>query len=173
MHKWIHCTHFGPLTRTVEDAALFLDITAGYHASDPLSLPMPGFSYLERVRQADKLPSLKVAFSPDFGMIKVQSDIAKVVEGALPKFTQVGHKVSKIDVELPDLGLEWLLNMGAQLHEMIASYLENHETKFEPSFVKGMSLSKHRTTAGAEKERNIYILFNTFSRYRRPQPPRV
>ena len=31
MAKILHCVHFGPLTRSVEDAALYLDLTCGYH----------------------------------------------------------------------------------------------------------------------------------------------
>jgi Asp-tRNA(Asn)/Glu-tRNA(Gln) amidotransferase A subunit family amidase len=32
----------GPITRTVEDAALYMDCVAGYHPADPTSLPHPG-----------------------------------------------------------------------------------------------------------------------------------
>src|SRR5215475_1224111 len=41
---------YGPLTKTVEEAALFLDQVVGASELDPTSLPHPGFSYLERVR---------------------------------------------------------------------------------------------------------------------------
>jgi len=38
MLPFVHCTHFGPLCRSVEDAALVLDITKGYHPADPVGL---------------------------------------------------------------------------------------------------------------------------------------
>ena len=44
---------YGPLTRTVEDAALFLDITAGPHPLDPNSLPAPGLSYQKVLAPAE------------------------------------------------------------------------------------------------------------------------
>ena len=52
----------GPLTRTVEDAALYLDCVAGYHPCDPESLPAPTQSFLKRLKN---MPTgLRIAFSP-------------------------------------------------------------------------------------------------------------
>ena len=39
MLKFINCVHFGPITRSVTDAAIFMDVVSGYHPSDPLSYP--------------------------------------------------------------------------------------------------------------------------------------
>ena len=41
-------THYGATTKTVEDAALFLDQVAGPSPYDPKSLPDPGLSYFKR-----------------------------------------------------------------------------------------------------------------------------
>src|SRR4029450_1867501 len=50
----------GPLTRTVEDAALFLDLVAGPHPSDPNSLPHPGLAY--RAVIGDLPPGLRIGY---------------------------------------------------------------------------------------------------------------
>ena len=39
MLKFINCVHFGPITRSVTDAAIFMDVVSGYHPSDQLSYP--------------------------------------------------------------------------------------------------------------------------------------
>ena len=44
MQRFIHCVSVGPITRSVRDAALYLDIVAGYHPQDPFSLPHPSTS---------------------------------------------------------------------------------------------------------------------------------
>src|SRR5262249_46766628 len=49
LREWIDTTVYGPLTRTVTDAALFLDAVAGPDPRDPDSLPHPGYSYLGRL----------------------------------------------------------------------------------------------------------------------------
>src|SRR5258708_7369144 len=42
MLPWVDTVCYGPITRTVRDAALFLDVVAGVDPSDPDSLPAPG-----------------------------------------------------------------------------------------------------------------------------------
>ncbi|MFN8544669.1 MAG: amidase family protein [Candidatus Binatia bacterium] len=117
---------YGPLTKTVEDAALFLDHTVGPHALDPSSLPHPGISYRERV--SDPLPpGLRIGFSPDLGYAVVQSDVAAAVEDGVALLARLGHHVERIAGGPPELGQAWGL-LGAflaasQLHE----YLPEHE----------------------------------------------
>src|SRR4029453_17673268 len=66
----------GPLTRSVQDAALFLDLVAGPHPLDPNSLPHPGLAY--RAVLAGLPTGLRVGYSADLGYAVVQSDIAEV-----------------------------------------------------------------------------------------------
>ena len=46
MLTWSDTVCLGPITRTVRDAALYLDAVVGPHPSDPDSLPHPGISYV-------------------------------------------------------------------------------------------------------------------------------
>ena len=59
MKEWT----LGPLTRTVRDAALYLDCVAGYHPSDPDSLPSPSVSFLEALERSPS--ELRIAFSQE------------------------------------------------------------------------------------------------------------
>src|SRR5439155_22819553 len=56
---WIDTVSYGPLTRTVGDAALFLDAVVGPDPRDPDSLAHPGYSYVERPESPP--PRLRVA----------------------------------------------------------------------------------------------------------------
>jgi len=47
MLGWVDASVFGPITRTVRDAAMYMDAVVGAHESDPNSLPHPGYSYVE------------------------------------------------------------------------------------------------------------------------------
>jgi len=112
---------YGPLTRTVADAALLLDLTVGPHPMDPHSLPHPGFSYLERLRD-DALPRLRIGYAPDLGYAVVQSDVAAVVEEAVRVLESLGHGVAPIPDGPPELGQAWGL-LGAFLN---AARLHQH-----------------------------------------------
>jgi len=155
MTHFLHCVHFGPLTRSVEEAALILDITAGYHPSDPFSLPKPTESYLSLVR-GGKLPKgkgkdgkLRVAFSRDLGYVSgCQTDIMRNVENALKVFTRLGHEVIEAkEIVLPDLGLSWALGMGVQEYHALINHLEGHLDLVDRSMRVGWEMSKNLTVS--------------------------
>jgi aspartyl-tRNA(Asn)/glutamyl-tRNA(Gln) amidotransferase subunit A len=113
----------GPLTKTVADAALLLDVTCGASPCDPNSLPHPGISYLAAL--AEELPAgTRFGFSPDLGSAVVQSDVAAVVEDAATVFEKRGHRLVPIAGGPPVLGREWgtlgSFELASQLHRLLA-----------------------------------------------------
>ena len=128
---------YGPLTRTVEDAALFLDQVVGPSPWDPNSLPHPGFSYLEALREPLSAP-LRIAFSPDLGYAVVQSDVAACVEEAVKVFESLGHRVEAIDGGPPASGREWGLLGSFELAARLHSFLPEHESRFMRSFLEAV-----------------------------------
>jgi aspartyl-tRNA(Asn)/glutamyl-tRNA(Gln) amidotransferase subunit A len=128
---WDHgtTTVYGPLTKTVEDAALFLDLVAGFDAYDPRSLPRPERSYLEAVRSSIGR-SLRIGYSPDLGYAVVQSDVAAVVEDAVRVFEKLGHSVRAIDGGPPEMGAQWGLLTAFEVGARIAGLRPEHEAKF-------------------------------------------
>jgi aspartyl-tRNA(Asn)/glutamyl-tRNA(Gln) amidotransferase subunit A len=135
---------YGPLTKTVEDGALFLDQVAGPSPHDANSLPPAGLSYLEAVRRA--LPGgLRIGFSPDLGYAVVQSDIAAAVEDGARVFERLGHRLVRIEGGPPQLGREWGLlgcfESAAHLHEL----LPTHEADFGRTFLAGVKTGWNMT----------------------------
>ncbi|MCC6214217.1 MAG: amidase [Polyangiaceae bacterium] len=113
----------GPLTKTVADAALFLDCVAGPSHYDPVSLPSPGYSYLERLREPAPT-GLRVGFSPDLGYGVVQSDVAAVVEEAARAVGALGHRLVPIAGGPPELGGAWGLLGAFELAGRLADDLD-------------------------------------------------
>ncbi|MEV4036309.1 amidase [Streptomyces umbrinus] len=92
----------GPLTRTVADAALMLQATAGPDPRDPLSLPASPTSFTEALRDLS-VRGLRIAYSPDLGHGHVASQVLRLVEEAGAVFTDVlGASVRSVAVHLPD-----------------------------------------------------------------------
>jgi aspartyl-tRNA(Asn)/glutamyl-tRNA(Gln) amidotransferase subunit A len=117
----------GPLTKTVEDAALVMDQLAGPDPRDPNSLPHPGLSYVTALREP--VPSgLRIGYAPDLGYAVVQSDVAAAVEDGVRVLERLGHRIVPIAGGPPELGRSWgLLGsflMAARLHEEIAERAE-------------------------------------------------
>jgi len=134
----------GPLTKTVEDAALQLDLTCGASPEDPNSLPHPGLSYVEAL--AEELPpGTRFGFSPDLGSAVVQADIAQCVEEAARVFEALGHELVPIAGGPPDLAREWgrlgAFALAAELH----AFLPEREAEFGRTFIEGVKRTQQVT----------------------------
>lgn len=91
----------GPMARTVEDCALFLDAMAGYDPTDPLSFPPDG-SYRDAVMRADE--HVRIAYSRDLNGFSITSDqMDAALRHALKKVEAQGAVVEEACPELPEL----------------------------------------------------------------------
>jgi aspartyl-tRNA(Asn)/glutamyl-tRNA(Gln) amidotransferase subunit A len=90
---WSSVSHRGPTTRTVADAALALDVMAGYEPEDPFSVrDYPG-SFLAEVEGGIK--GLRVAWSADLGYAPVEPEVARICEAAAKRFAGLGCVVEE------------------------------------------------------------------------------
>lgn len=92
--------HAGPMTRTVRDAALLLDVMAGPDERDRFSLPASSEKYIESVEGGVK--GWRVAWSPDLGHIPVDPEVRAICEDAARVFAELGATLSEPDLGLPD-----------------------------------------------------------------------
>ena len=134
MDQWNDTSVFGPLTRTVRDAAMYMDAVVGYHASDPDSVPHPGISYQAILERLPK--NLRIAFHPDFGQL-VQRDVMREVAAAASVFKDLGHDVTTIDDPVPDTGRSWMQLGATQSYAMLHEWLEKDRGDFGRAFASG------------------------------------
>ena len=91
--------HAGPITRTVRDAALMLDVLAGPDPRDRYTFPTPG-GFLERL-DVD-IAGLRVAWSPDLGYATVDPEVGQVAEAAARRFEELGCHVVEAHPDTAD-----------------------------------------------------------------------
>ena len=115
MQHWLDTVHFGPLVRSVRDAALYLDIVSGYDPSDPKSLPKksalePSFSVSLGSEKNGKSP-LRIGYSTDLGGLvpTMHPEIRTIFDEVVQDLQEMeGIEISCIPEEalqLPDLVL--------------------------------------------------------------------
>ncbi|MEV4902214.1 amidase [Citricoccus sp. NPDC055426] len=92
--------HAGPMTRTVEDAALMMDILALPDHRDPTSLAPPQRTFRGELNR--EVTGLHVAFSPDLGYAHVDGEVAVVVQEAVRRIEAAGLHVTEADPGLSD-----------------------------------------------------------------------
>jgi amidase/aspartyl-tRNA(Asn)/glutamyl-tRNA(Gln) amidotransferase subunit A len=85
----------GTLTRTVEDAAVGLQVMAGPDPRDPFSL-LDSPDFIAAI--ARPIKGWRVAYSPDFDVYPIESSVARAVSEAVRGFEQAGATVHEIKV---------------------------------------------------------------------------
>lgn len=85
--------YHGPITRTVTDAALMLDVISGPDPADPFSYPAEGTSYVEDTKR--DITGWKIAYSPDLGLGYVDPEIASICAEAISVFEDLGAIVDE------------------------------------------------------------------------------
>jgi Asp-tRNA(Asn)/Glu-tRNA(Gln) amidotransferase A subunit family amidase len=87
--------HLGPMARTVEDAALMLDVMAGPHPADPFTLPEPDTDYVAATDRS--IADFDVAYSPDLGTYPVAPAVRSKLDEAVEAFERAGATVHHVD----------------------------------------------------------------------------
>jgi Asp-tRNA(Asn)/Glu-tRNA(Gln) amidotransferase A subunit family amidase len=163
-----HFMTLGPLTRTVRDAAVYLECVAGYHPCDPASLPSPALSYVECLEDMPK--GLKIAFSPKLGFARVQKDVMARVEEAVAAFENMGHHVELWDGVFPDVADTWSNLMDCELYGMLCQSLDRNRESMGRTLVQSLDKVQAfslRDLIGAQELRTSLnrILWDIFERY--------
>ncbi len=94
-----HFSQSGPMSRTVADTALLLQVLAGPDPRDPVSMrdTPPDFS----ADLGQSVAGWRIAWSPDLGYAGVDSEVVRVTEKAARVFEELGAVV-----ETPGLSIE-------------------------------------------------------------------
>ncbi len=167
----------GPITRTVADAALYLDCAAGYHPADPESLPEPGMTYLAALENMPE--KLKIAFSPDLGRLKVQSDISSLVEDAVRAFEEMGHRVELLDEVMPDVGDAWNRLFSLDIYGMLRDHLDKYGPEINRTLVASLQTVEKLTVPDlveaqkikTEHNKLLWRLFDSYDLLLTPAMP--
>ena len=94
--------HVGPMTRSVADAALMMNVLSLPDSRDWHALPHDGRDF--RIGLEDGVKGLRIAYSEDLGYAKVDPEIRKLVANAVKTFTQLGAHVDAKDPGFEDCG---------------------------------------------------------------------
>ncbi len=93
--RWGTLSTTGPMTRSVEDAALMFTVITRPDPRDWFALPPDGRDY--RIGLEDGVAGLRIAYSPDLGLCKVEPEIAACVQKAAGTLAELGARVDSIE----------------------------------------------------------------------------
>ncbi|MFH5212233.1 amidase [Antrihabitans sp. NCIMB 15449] len=132
--------HVGPLTRTVDDAALVLDVVTGPDSRDWSALASPSDSF--RSGLDTSLAGLRVAYSPDLGFAAVDPEVAAAVDRAVGILTDLGAHVEKVDpgFEDPVWAFECLWFAGAA--KATEHLTEQQRSELDPALARACEIGR-------------------------------
>ncbi len=87
----------GPITRTVEDAALAMTVLAGYDSRDPYSVD-GSVDFISALRGS--LAGKTIAYTRDYGIFPVDPRVVAVVDKAVAAFEEAGAHVEEVEIGL-------------------------------------------------------------------------
>jgi amidase len=145
----------GPMTRTVEDAALALTAIAGYDSRDPYSLA-DSVDFMAATRRS--IRGWKIAYSPNLDVFPVDRRVAEVVGKAVNAFEQAGAHVEEVKVglkrshqELSDLWCRMIAPLNVMAFESFKrgglDLLKDHRDDFPPEYLNWVEIGSKLTAS--------------------------
>jgi amidase len=115
-------TCFGPLTRTVSDAALMLDVLSGSHPEDAHTPPAPSEPYGEAIKREPARLRIALSLRHPFSAapVKLHPEIRAATLRLAGVLRELGHKVVPSDPRYGLMGLTLVARGEAGVHEWVS-----------------------------------------------------
>lgn len=125
-------SHLGPMTRTVADSLLMMDVVAQPDTRDWYSDRRFNGKWFEIA--SEPLRGLKVAYSPTLGYVDVDPAVRQCVDQAIAKLAELGAQVEEVDPGFTDplemFSTLWFAGAG----KVISSMSEAQRELLDPGF---------------------------------------
>jgi Asp-tRNA(Asn)/Glu-tRNA(Gln) amidotransferase A subunit family amidase len=136
-------SHFGPLARTIDDAALFIDATQGPDERDIQSLK-PRLT-VPRPMPAD-IRGWRLALALDLGFYRVQPEVEKVVREAVAALAARGALIEEVDLgwrkEMNDAwNAHWCVYLAAFFGDKLAQYRDRMDPNVVAIIETGLAMN--------------------------------
>ena len=153
----------GPITRSVEDAALAMSVLGGYDRRDPLSLD-ENVDYVAATRRS--IRGWKIAYSANFDVFPVDPRIAAVTEKAVRAFEEAGAHIEPVKLgitrsqrELSDLWSRLMMPLNLGSFEAVKAggldLLKHHRDDFPPEYLHWIEIGQKMTIVDLVRDQGM------------------
>jgi Asp-tRNA(Asn)/Glu-tRNA(Gln) amidotransferase A subunit family amidase len=135
----------GPMTRTVCDAAILLQIMAGYDPRDPASLRDTPGDYVAALQR--EIKGMRIGWSPDYGYAAVDPEVVEVTARAARVFEALGCVVEATDLRLEAPQEPFRMVFSTNVYATLGYLLEEQPEQLTDYVREGLAYG--RTVTGA------------------------
>ena len=144
----------GPMSRTVKDSALLLQVLSGHDARDPMSLKAPVPDFMSGLN--DGVKGLKIGWTADYGYAPVDPEVLRITEAAARNFEAMGASVEEVDVGLQNpFRAFWTMFSTAAYSSY--GHLLNHDAADLTTYGR-YSLEQGRGATGAAVAQALHVV---------------
>ena len=126
--------HVGPITHSVEDAALMLNLMAQPDGRDWLCLPSADTDFRVGLNRGAR--GLRIAYSPNLGYAKVEPDVADLIKKQVRVFEELGAQVEEVAAPFDDPTETFRVHFFAGIAHSTRSLSEAQLAKLDPDLAK-------------------------------------
>ena len=161
-------SHFGPLARTIDDAALFLAAAQGPFERDIMSNPTP--IDIPPVMPSD-VSGLRIALDMDLGFLAIDDEIAHDVESCAQVLRDAGAVVEEVDLAWTRQCMDvWADYWCVYLAACFGQHLEDRRDDLDPTIVDYFERAKEIDAVTLKRMESVrteqwYGLCDVFEQY--------
>lgn len=130
--------HVGPLSRTVEDGALVMDVISGQDNRDPFSVAGPVPEYMRALSTERKL---RIAYSPTLGFAKPDAEVVALTDTAAEQIAALGHDVDLVETIMDDPGDLWNAEFYAGVGTRLRATIESAPDSIDPAVLEVLNMA--------------------------------
>jgi len=165
---WETLDHLGPITRTVEDAAIAMEIISGWDNRDHYAIPVKGLRFLPLKR--NDLKGLTVAWSKDLGQAIVEPEVLNITGAAVKVFANLGAKIEDASPKVKNPESAYSTYVGVRMATVFKDRIEAGDDLLDPYFARFIKLNINKKAieyAAADFEMNLYrhSILTFFNKY--------
>jgi aspartyl-tRNA(Asn)/glutamyl-tRNA(Gln) amidotransferase subunit A len=131
-------SYITPMTRTVYDTALMLDVIAGSDSRDPLTTARGKPDFIAAAATEGSLTGLRVGWRPRLGNTAVAREVLSACEAALAALDGLGAEITELTAPFENPERVWFVVNGAYRLAQFGHHLKQHRDIMCPTFVRQM-----------------------------------
>lgn len=136
----IACAHFGPLTRTVSDSALTMNVISLPDDRDFAALPCDNVDYLDNLDIG--ISGLKIGYCDKLDDVSMDPEVADICRKAATELCELGASIDEVDIELSDTFAAYKVLNSAYQVPKIRGKSPEQLAQMDPKLVANAKIGK-------------------------------